>query len=174
MIFTTFCWLIDIFFIFLIFFSQSQPASYVPAIFFFFGNCFLCGEHSGSIFVLCLCNRHPLIPSTIYFLCIHLLCVSISALFIMLPDRQSVVVRFDCSTGNVHRNIILDLCCRNKIRVEKILIKSFGYLLICPSVTDAEKLFENKVQDVLKERKIKSYIPRELRTKHYHYKKTGQ
>ena len=84
----------------------------------------------------------------------------------MLPDRQSVVVRFDCSTANVHRNNILDLCFRNEIGVEKILVKSFGYLLICPSTTDGEKLFENIVQDVLKEMKTKSYIPRELRAKH--------
>ena len=77
--------------------------------------------------------------------------------------NSSQVVKFKCDPSDSMKSAILDLCVRNDIKVEKILSRAFGYIVIFPTAADADRIFVDKILTLFAASDAEPVLPNALR-----------
>lgn len=91
--------------------------------------------------------------------------LSVSLILMAHLNSPKLTVRFNCLTSDSKKNFLLDFCVKNSIKIEKILEKSFGYIIVCPSIDDADGIFSDGLSDVFAAADIEPVLPNELKAK---------
>jgi len=83
-----------------------------------------------------------------------------------MATAQKVIVRFNITTkSSDNKNVILNICVSNNIRVSKIIEKNNFFLVIFSSVEDADKVFDEKILILFVSSNIEPSMPHELRAR---------
>ena len=78
-------------------------------------------------------------------------------------NSSKLTVRLNCSASVNKKSFLLDLCMKYDIKVEKILEKKFGFLIVCSTTRDADKIFDEAVLSLLSAGEVQPVMPVELK-----------